>query len=425
MQNTVQVSRVLYKSISCLLLSSALLSACQDTTSTSSPSVTEVGGTRSKRQSIGNCWLYSQASWLESLYFSNHNAHVDVSESYWTYWDWYTRLTQDSYEELGTAKDEGGIKSFEFNTGGSWNRAVYLMSNYGFLSEAQFGVDDYKTEKSALQAAALVEVQKALLEGGELFKAEDRTKEKVTAFLNKVFKVNMDDLLPQAVKNLQNVEIANGPVKKVLVEDPANSGESASQEYKFVPKSKVKVAQAIQTEWRTVGFPSAEGVTTAEGLTPETIAARRAIFKRVMRALNDRQPVLMSVHVFFNGLRADPATRRGIFDYNTLSQNLPSLPADQGGHMVLLTDYTVKNAPGVGNLGRGDKSEEEKLAALEGELATFVSKNSWGFARGPRGLFDGESDFTADYLTLPAEKTYGEEKVFGSTVSSFVLPRGY
>lgn len=400
MKLTSKTRRQIYKSLTCMFLGSVVLSSCADQAATSKPSVTEVPGTRSKRQSIGNCWIYAQASWLEALYLAHHGKTLDVSETYWTYLDWYTKLTEYSYEDLGTVKDENGTKKFEFSTGGSWGLAVSIIEKYGYVTEEEFNFDERLAEKSKLQAEALVKLEEALLEGGELY--EDRSSDKVVAFLDKIFKVDMRTLVTKGQANRSTV-IANGP--KLA--------------------SSTTVLKAVQTEWKWTPFATARGVKTPEEITPTTKEARRALFKRVMRALNDGQPVLMSFHVFFNALKSDPVLRRGVFSYEELQRNLPSTPEDQGGHMVLLTDYTVTNAPGYGDLGLGNLSDEEKAAALEGDLATLVSKNSWGFARAPRGLFDGQSDFTVDYLTLPTEQLLGEDTVFASATRDFILPKGY
>lgn len=54
--------------------------------------VTDVHHTPSKRQSIGNCWLYATATWVESLALTETNESHNISETYWTYWHWYDSL---------------------------------------------------------------------------------------------------------------------------------------------------------------------------------------------------------------------------------------------------------------------------------------------------------------------------------------------
>jgi hypothetical protein len=176
-----------------------------------------------------------------------------------------------------------------------------------------------------------------------------------------------------------------------------------------------------------VYYPQARG---DRPLSEENEARRKAILKRVMKALNDRQPVIMSVMVEFNGLKTDPYAT---FDYDYL-QAAGSM-GGQGGHLVVLEDYTVNNVPGIGFLGEGDMSDELKAAALDGDIVTIKSKNSWGSNRPSRGLADGHTAFTIDYLNKPISWMYSDESegqvaspmnsYKASSLSEFVLPVGY
>src|SRR5688572_14957685 len=55
--------------------------------------IVDVGQTAVERQSIGNCWIYAHASWIESMHQTASGAAVDLSQSYWTYWHWFDQIT--------------------------------------------------------------------------------------------------------------------------------------------------------------------------------------------------------------------------------------------------------------------------------------------------------------------------------------------
>jgi len=50
----------------------------------SSQEITDVLHSEVERQSIGNCWIYAQASWIESMNLSATGDEMDVAQSYWT-----------------------------------------------------------------------------------------------------------------------------------------------------------------------------------------------------------------------------------------------------------------------------------------------------------------------------------------------------
>ncbi len=108
-----------------LILGISSVLACsplQNKESTSSPLVTDVAHTISKRQSIGNCWLYAAGTWLESNALSYQNEVLDVSESYWTWWHFYNQLVAPYELE-------------EIATGGSWSQARSIILKHGYVTE--------------------------------------------------------------------------------------------------------------------------------------------------------------------------------------------------------------------------------------------------------------------------------------------------
>ena len=104
----------------------------------------------------------------------------------------------------------------------------------------------------------------------------------------------------------------------------------------------------------------------------------------------------------------------------------------QGGHLLVLEDYTVKNVPGVGDIGEGDVSAELKAAALTGDLVSIKAKNSWGTDRPERGLIDGHTSFKLGYLDGVISWRNDEDAPSNDTdvswrnpLNGFVLPPGY
>ena len=355
--------------------------------------VTDVPHTVVKRQSIGNCWLYATATWAEALHLKSTTQEVDMSESYWTYWHWF-----DQIKSAGTS----------IETGGSWEEASRIIAKRGWMTEEEFIPSEKGVEMSLAQSRAESIINTALAKGGKLHTQKSRSKKNMMAVLDEAFGVNMKDLQAKAHKASEFIVGKNADGTDVTLDKIINNSGDAS-------------------EWQSVYYPQARG---DRPLSEETEARRKAILKRVMKALNDRQPVIMSVMVEFNGLKTDPYAT---FDYDYL-QAAGSM-GGQGGHLVVLEDYTVNNVPGIGFLGEGDMSDELKAAALDGDIVTIKSKNSWGANRPSRGLADGHTAFTIDYLNRAISWMYSDESkgqvasptnsYKASALSEFVLPVGY
>jgi hypothetical protein len=169
--------------------------------------------------------------------------------------------------------------------------------------------------------------------------------------------------------------------------------------------------------WTQVSFPRIYGQDATVGRSVKQ--RRKDLMVRVMRALNDKQPVVMTFMVDFNALDITDQT----FKMSLLKQNGRG---GQGGHMVALEDYTVKNVPGVGEIGEGDVSDDLKALALKGDVVTLKAKNSWGTNRPDRGLTDGYNRFDWEYLAGQWEwdSSFGGTFWF-TTLTDFVLPPGY
>ncbi len=366
--------------------------SCQEnSTEKSSVKVTSVKHTAVKRQSIGNCWLYAQATWLESLLKDTTGEEVDVSETYWTYWDLYRKLL---------AKEP--IPEEELNTGGSWSMSSNIIKKYGWVTEAEFIEGEATETMSEAQSCAEDYIMSQGKEGGTLYDVNLRTESYVRAELDKAFScdgkytVNMDAALEKARK----------------------ASETMLVDVKTGQQSSLSVMLA---NWRQIGGPGAYGSVEGKKLVSEDeLVSYRRLEQRIKKALNDHYPVVMSFFVTFNA-----PDRNGVFNLTTLAET--GELGHSGGHMVVLHDYTVDKVPnedGFISLAEGDLDPELKEKALLGEMNYLVAKNSWGANRRDRPwLRDGYSRFTWDYL----QNRYWDEEseIYRSFFRAVVLPPGY
>lgn len=357
---------------------------------TSRPAVTIVEQTPVKRQSIGNCWLYAQASWLESLLKTSQGAEVNVSESYWTYWDFYHKLmNRDEMLEDGV-----------LNTGGTWSLSRWIVSQYGWVEEGIFIAPESEAQISDAQLCAEKYILGAVREGGKLDPLLPRTSERVHAALREGFSCGGRWLI-----DMDGAYAQRHPSRETLVRNGA--GEE-------------RTLEAWLRAWTEVRNPAHEywaGFESKKLPSPAAMDRYAQLERQIKKALNDHHPVVLSLFVSFNAPDA-----WGLFNLTTLASR--GYLGTTGGHMLVLHDYAVAEAPGRGVLGEGDLSEEEKQLALEGQLSYLVAKNSWGRDRPDRPwLGDGYSRFTWDYLT----KTYYDEEAGRAYpfLQSVILPPGY
>jgi hypothetical protein len=373
-----------------IILGVSSLLACgplQNKEQTSSPLVTDVAHTISKRQSIGNCWLYATATWLESVVLTYQNESLDVSESYWTWWHFYNQLVaQYEMEEIAT--------------GGSWGISRSLILNHGFVSEEEFIPDEAGFEMSYRQKQAVNTINDALV-FGELKDPKARTPELVRRVLDEAFGSNM----AEAEKLAQRAD------QKIIRIKPNGQ----------VVTLRDLVDRRSREAWVEVYFPRAYGENAAVSASMQR--ARLQIWNRVFRALNDEHPVVMSLMIDFNALDNADGTFKG--------QRLRELGVgDQGGHLTVLEDYTVTDVPGVGSIGRGEVSEELQQQALLGTLDRLVVKNSWGVTRPERGIKDGITLFDRSYLEdsfawKEDAEDFESPVNWYTTLGGFILPPGY
>ena len=362
--------------------------SCSPPASESNIKVSDVAHTPVKRQSIGNCWLYATATWAESMHLASTGETVNLSESYWTYWDWYNKIL-----------NEGGT---EISTGGNWYDASTIIREHGYMLEGDFLPLEAELQMSEAQRSAETAINLALT-SGSLMDVDNRSPEQIIAALDAAFKVNMAtaQTLRHPATDLKTNTSSNGTI--LTLNDEIYYGRHS---------------------WKSLTYPQVYG---KDGVaTTYTTATRNYIMKAVLQAVNDRRPVIMSSQVEFAALNSE---HNATFEYDLYIQKGRS--SGQGGHLIVLEDYTVDNVPGIGAIGEGNVSDELKAAALTGTLKTLVVKNSWGTSRPERGLSDGYTRFAADYIDRPLpfglahDDTDIEHGTWYSAVSSFIVPPEY
>jgi hypothetical protein len=363
--------------------------ACDRPRSKSDLAVTDVLHTPVKRQSIGNCWLYATSTWAESLHLSATGRTVNLSESYWTYWDWYEKILN-------------GTTGAKIDSGGDWWRASRIIDKYGYMLEGDFLPDEADDQMSAAQRMAEFAINESL-SSGLLRNTADRRPETVIQALNEAFGVDMSSLSTKRYPASTLQTGAGRPGSNWTLQDEIVGGAHA---------------------WRQLSYPQLQGKNAQP--RPWDRRQRTAILQRVLRAANDKRPVIMTSMVEFAALNTE---NNATFEYDLYLKK--GYSEGQGGHLIVIEDYVVDNVPGVGTIAEGNVSNELKQAALRGEVRYLVVKNSWGTDRPDRGLSDGYTRFAMDFLNrpLPFGLEHGETDItkgtWYSALSSFVVPPEY
>ncbi len=392
--------------------------------------ITSVEHSRVEQQSIGNCWLYATAGWLESLNKSATGEELNTSESYTTYWHWFDQIAN-------------GTQRTSISTGGSYNTAIEIYTRYGVMLQKDFIPEEATRDMSARQASALDAINASLSKGAlstrearrnrALVRAElDRAwglRPEVIQLLNTVFGETVSRTLDRAYVTSKPSTVlgASGTEISVLrtldipvqVKNPKTAG-FAQVTLSDVIGKKTSYSRSGTWAWKQANYPY-------------SARSRRDLQRRIQRALHDGQPVIMSWFVDFNALARD-----GSFTVEELERR--GGPGSQGGHMVLMHDYEAVNVPGFGTLSAGvDETRPEALeAALDpsAEIKFIRIKNSWGTYRPDRWAdapLPGYHDLHMTYLDGPVQQC--ATKADGSTDTSrcsstqpfwdVVLPAGY
>lgn len=377
--------------------------------------IVDVAHTPVERQSIGNCWLYSEATWVESMALSaDSSTELDVSQSYWTYWHWFDQVT-------------GFRVPDKIQTGGFQFRSHAIVRDRGLMPEGAFLPIDLESEMSVRQKSALTKIN-AALEAGDF---EDADGKKVREIFDDAWGLSPE---VRAQLDLAFLEDGEGSLRQgadltgTAIIDPA----TLSVRYTELVDGETKVRDTNLVEaiasWDELNYPFQE-------------SGRRKFLQRVQRALHDRQPVVITWDVDFNALENEPGELQGSFNLQTLEE--AGGPGRQGGHMTVLKDYQAETEQfgvleaGV-TLNPEDPQDAEKLEAalLEGTKIKFLRiKNSWGANRPDREFapgFPGYHDLYLDYLDGPIPFCPGQEDATNENCNgestplrTVMLPPGY
>ena len=134
-----------------LLAVAPLLAGCTGDPASQSNDITDVQHTDVERQSIGNCWLYAEASWAESMHLAATGEKFDASQSYWTYWHWYQQILDETPDQI--------------ETGGFFSVAGEIILARGLMPEIKFVKEDATSEMSSRQKTALEKINTELKTG--------------------------------------------------------------------------------------------------------------------------------------------------------------------------------------------------------------------------------------------------------------------
>ncbi len=386
-------------------------------TAASTDAIVDINNTRVKRQSIGNCWLYATASWAESIAKSASptNTELNMSESYWTYWDWFDKIAN------------GSTTGEEVQTGGWYSSAAEIINRYGVMTEGAFIPSESLDEMSLRQKSALEKINASLKSGALQTAAARRDRALVrkeldlawqlspsmVSQLNRVFGTSVSRTLDRSTVSTSFTSIRRASTIRVQLRDPETKQPVV-----------VTLQDAIGTRTSTWG-PRSGRYAWQLNSYPYSASARRTMLARVQRAMHDRQPVIMSWYVDFNALDT----------YGRFAAP-PATPGHQGGHMVVVEDYQINDVPGFGTLKVG--IPETRPEALQAALSSSAKiefirvKNSWGSYRPDRQfVVPGYHDLYMEYLDGPIKHCTQDDN--GSTddcyddtpLNDFVLPAGY
>jgi len=368
--------------------------------------ITHVPGTSTESQSIGNCWLYATAAWAESLHLQATNESIDISQGYWTYWDWFDKIS-----------DEPNLRAVR--TGGHLAIAATLGARYGLMGAKDFLPDELRGEQSQRQVRALAAINASLASGPLSVPGAHADRRLVRAELDKAW------ALPDTSKEL--LDRVFGPAVERRFDTAAQRA----------VKDGTPILAATDVE---VSYPKRPGTAPVKTTLATAfhdwddqyyrMQDRRTFQIRVQRALHDGLPLIVSWFADLNALD------RGSFTRETLASSDHS--RERGQHVTVIIDYQAKTKLGLLEAGKtlDPKVPEDKLkldSALERDavIELFRVKNSWGTTRADRPSLPsspGNFDLYLTYLDGPVS-TCSDPDVTkckeNTPLDAVYLPPGY
>ncbi|MBX3197672.1 MAG: hypothetical protein KF894_05975 [Labilithrix sp.] len=385
--------------------------------------ITQVSHTKVKRQSIGNCWLYATASWLEAMHQAAGLPEQDTSESWHTYWHWFEQIAN-------------GGRGDEIATGGSYGTAADLIVRYGLMNEGDFIPSEADTEMSNRQKTALDTINASLKSGALKEPSARRDRQLVRQELDRAWRLDADQIARIDAVFGERVERTldrSGLANEVAADNKVIRPQDFEARLKDPETGAFVTGSLSEALGRGNGWwaPRQGKFAWNEVNYPSGASARRGFWKRVQKALHDGQPVITSWKVDFNALARDSRFSKSELDRRG--------PGSQGGHMTVMHDYQAE-VPGLGLLKAGEQATEEEMekALSDGTKIEFVRvKNSWGGIRPDRwddAVLPGYHDLEMAYLDGPIKEC--SEDASGNTdrnnctrevtpLWDVVLPAGY
>jgi len=357
--------------------------ACDGGPSSQSDDVVNVPNSDIERQSIGNCWLYATASWVEAIHLIRTGEQFDASQSYWTYWHWYGQIVEGYNDEIST----GGSESVSFQ----------IIRERGLMAEADFVPEDAQAEMSSRQHSALDAINQEL-KSGRLATSTARSNRKlVRQVLDEAWGLS-DDVRKQ-------LDTAFGTTgKRTYLTSATAKGTKIIRAKDFqVRYSERKTNPSAATVKDTTLKVAVDEWKT--GYYPYSATDRRNFQIRVQKAMNDGQPMMISWSVDFNALESSAGPLQGSFNLDTLKRM--GGPGHQGGHMTVLEDYeavtkdfgTLKAGVTLDPTNATDKAKLDAALLPSTTVKFWRIKNSWGAFRDDRSSAPGMPGFHDLYTT--------------------------
>lgn len=364
--------------------------------------ITSVVHSSVKNQSIGNCWVYAHVGWIESLNKRATGTELNLSESYATYWDWFTKVT--SWPD--TALSDKG----EFSAGGTWSLFRWEAARYGSMLEKDFIPEEADSATSGRQGSAVRAFTESLKSGALKTVEARKNRVLVRSELDKAF-----GLRPEVTKKLDDVF-----GKDSLISATA-AGATKRRAAGVLGPTDIAIAwpnprsPGVDVKGRLSDAVAPSGSRVwVEVMYPEDAAARRTFQIRLQKALHDRAPALTWWNVDFNALSGSKFSRAQLESRGK---------GRTGGHMTLGFDYQAKLADGtILKAGEDvtDRSLLQRALSPDTTIEFLRVKNSWGGT----GLPGVDAAPPSGYYDL--EMAYLDGKVAeGYGLVAVVLPPGY